>query len=55
MRNNRIRLSDDEKNVLDATRSAVYDGAVPRGVVVERACRALLAAEDTDDGAEVVL
>lgn len=47
-RTNRVRLSDKEKRIVDMTRETVYDGTVPRGVVIARACRALLA-EDTDD------
>ncbi|WP_459808906.1 hypothetical protein [Halopiger thermotolerans] len=45
-----MRLSDQEKRVLELARATVYDGEVPFGVVVERACRNLLAEEQNDDG-----
>lgn len=47
-RENRIRLSDQEKRIVDLTTESLYDGQVPRGVTIERACRALLA-DDTED------
>jgi hypothetical protein len=49
-RDNRVRLSDQEKRVLELARATVYDGEVPFGVVVERACQNLLAEEQNDDG-----
>ena len=55
VRDNRIRLSDDEKRVLELTRNTVYDGSVPLGVVVSRACRSLLSSDESgDDGEDVV-
>lgn len=48
-RDNRVRLSDQEKRVLELARATVYDGEVPFGVVVERACRNLLSKEQTND------
>ena len=48
-RNNRVRLSDQEKRVLEVTAATVYDGEVPFGVVVERACRNLLSEEQNDE------
>lgn len=53
VRDNRIRLSDDEKRVLELTRNTVYDGSVPLGVVVARSCRSLLSSDSEDNGDDV--
>jgi hypothetical protein len=37
------------------TRDTVYDETVPRGVVIERACRALLAEDPEDESGGVHL
>ena len=43
MRNKRIRLSEEEKNLLRTTRQEAFgDENVPYGVVVQKACRTLL-------------
>jgi len=55
VRDNRIRLSDDEKRVLELTQETVYDENVPLGVVVARACRSLLADDDSGGDTGVVL
>lgn len=52
-RTNRVRLSDQEKRIVDMTTESLYDGDVPRGVVIERACRSLLG-DDTEDENEGV-
>ena len=50
MREKRVRLSEQEKELLASTRAAVYgDGEVPYGIVVKEACRALLAREDDSE------
>jgi len=43
-RKRKVRLSDSEKELLRSTRTAVFgDENVPYGLVVERACKELLA------------
>lgn len=49
MRKKRIRLSDEEKDLLRTTRQEAFgDENVPYGIVVRKACRSLLA-EDKDE------
>lgn len=51
MRKRRIRLSDEEKNLLRTTRQEAFgDDNVPYGVVVRKACRSLLAEKKDDSG-----
>lgn len=45
-RKRKITISNDEKELLIATRNSVFGPEVPYGVVVDRACRALLAERD---------
>lgn len=41
-----IRVSENELQILKATRNSLYDEKVPLGAVMARACRNLLADED---------
>lgn len=55
VRQNRVRLSDQEKNIVDMTQKTMYDEDVPRGVVIERACRNLMADDSGGSDGGVVL
>ena len=51
-RTNRVRLSNGEIETVKATRQLIYeDTSVPMGVVVKRACEALIT--DSNDEMEV--
>ena len=44
VRDKKVRLSESEKELLRSTRTAVFgDENVPYGLVIERACKELLA------------
>lgn len=50
-RNKHLRISEREKAILDSTKAAVYgDDDVAYGVLIERACRELLAENDDSGG-----
>ena len=52
MRDKRVRLSTEEKDLLRTTRQEAFgDENVPYGIVVRKACRALLA--ENEDGNKV--
>jgi len=46
MREKRIRMSENELQILKATRNSLYDESIPLGAVVARVCRNNLADED---------
>lgn len=48
-RDKKVRLSESEKELLRSTRTAVFgDESVPYGLVIEQACKTLLADEGND-------
>lgn len=51
-RDKKVRLGEDEKELLRSTREVVYgDDNVPYGLVIAKGCKALLAEdEDNNDG-----